>query len=303
MMNKQQQSRTEAMKRNRCMGPRVVFAAALLTGLLVAVPAAEATVMDVTGAGTLLWGFDGSDVDTDVGGVIALNNQAVTAAGDAARTSLGSDGGGQAQVVTVDTGNGLHPVIAFGGADDTYLSDFGATITGRHQIFIVNRFDENSGQSFNNYVIDGEDGAGRRPTGIRGTTGHYFTGDGGDIITDIPIALGRWQLISLSLGSATPGDDVFAITDGVTPDSFTAVTDSSGHNMTGLTVGGRTETPSAQTRFEGLIAEILVYESDLSPADIAAVEAHLVSKYLIPEPSTLVLIGIGLLGVAARWKR
>ena len=296
--NHAQRVRTESIAH----WPRALASVALVAGLVAAAPTAEATVIDVTGAGTLLWGFDATDVDTDGGGVTELNNQAGTSAGDAVRTSLGSAGGGQAQVASVDTGNGLHPVIAFDGADDTFLSDFGSTITGRHQIFLVARFDENSGESFNNYIIDGEDNSGRRPTGIRGTgpPPTYFTGDGGDIITDIGLSLGTWQLFTLSLGSATLGDDVFTVTDGVTSDSFVAVTDNSGHDMTGLTVGGRTASPSASNRFNGLIAEILVYDSNLSAGDIAAVESYLASKYLIPEPSTVVLLGIGMLGLVIR---
>ena len=250
--------------------------------------AAWAAVTDVTGAGTLLWGFDGTDVDTGPTGVTELNNQAGTAAGDAVRTSLGTGGGGQAQVQTVDTGSGLNLVVAFDGADDTYLSDFDSTITDRHQIFLVARFDEDSGESFNNYIIDGEDNSGRRPTGVRGTTGTYFTGDGGDIVTTIPVAIGEWRVFALSLGSAIQSNDIFTVTDGVTTSSFIAVTDTSGHDMTGLTVGGRTASPSAVNRFNGLIAEILVYNSDLSAADIAAVMDHLRDKYLTATGPTLV---------------
>ena len=262
-----------------------------LAGLMAAtLPAtmARGAVTDVTGAGTLLWGFDATDVDADAGGVTALNNQAATGAGDAVRTSLGTGGGGQAQVQTVDTGSGLHPVIAFDGADDTCLADFGSTVTGRHQIFLVARFDEDSGESFNNYIIDGEDNSGRRPTGVRGTTGTYFTGDGGDIVTTIPVAIGEWRVFALSLGSAIQSNDIFTVTDGVTTSSFIAVTDTSGHDMTGLTVGGRTETPSAVNRFKGMIAEILVYNSDLSAADIAAVMDHLRDKFITATGPTLV---------------
>ncbi len=64
-----------------------------------------------------------------------------------------------------------------------------------------------------------------------------------------------------------------------------------------------TVSPNSANRFKGLVAEILVYGSDLSPADITAVEDHLVTKYLIPEPATLALLGVGILVLSARRRR
>lgn len=57
--------------------------------------------------------------------------------------------------------------------------------------------------------------------------------------------------------------------------------DANGHSMTGLTVCGRTATPNAATRFEGKIAEILVYDANLAAADIEAVETYLLYKYIL----------------------
>ncbi len=263
----------------------------------------SAAVVDATAAGTLLWGFDGTSVGTDGGGVTQLNNQAPTAAPAATRTNLGTGGGGQAQLVTSNTGNGLHNVVEFDGADDTYLSVFGSTITGTQQIFVVVRFDEDGPESVNNYAIDGRDDSSRRPLGVRGTNNPstYFTGDGGDFITSIPIGFGKWQVIMLSLGSTF---NQIEVTDGTLAGTFAEnQSDGNTHPMTGLTVGGRTVNPSTQTRFKGQIAEILVYESNLSSNDRQAVTTYLVDKYIVPEPASLVLIGLGSLVLVKRRQR
>lgn len=274
-------------------------AAMAMAGTLLA-GSARAAVTDVSSAGTLFWGFDASDVGTDANGVTSLNNQAGTSAGDAVLSGLGTDITSQAQVVSSNTGNGLHDVIDFDGGADTYLADFGTSITGVHNIFIVVRFDENSGESVNNYVIDGEDNNGRRATGIRGTTSSYFTSDGGDFITSVPISLGEWQVITLTLGGTF---NQFRVTDGTPAGTYEEnQSDSNVHPMTGITVGGRTVSPNAQTRLDGQVAEILVYETNLSTADRTAVTDHLLNKYInvIPEPASIGLLGLGALAMLMR---
>lgn len=296
--------RTEISRRsaNAWSGSAWCAAAALSAAAMLLPGAASAAVVDASSAGTLLWGFDGTSIDTDGGGVTELNNQAGTSAGDAVRSNLGTDGGGQAQVVSADTGNGLHDVVAFDGADDTYLSDFGTSISGTQQIFLVVRFDEDGPESVNNYAIDGEDNAGRRPFGVRGTNdpSTYFTGDGGDFITNIEIGFGEWQVVMLSLGGTF---NTIEVTDGTPAGTFDQNQgDANTHDMTGLTIGGRTVSPSAQTRFEGQIAEILVYESNLSQVDRTAVTDYLLGKYIVPEPGSLALIGLGSLLLIQRRK-
>jgi hypothetical protein len=53
-------------------------------------------------------------------------------------------------------------------------------------------------------------------------------------------------------------------------------------------------------RFAGLMSEVLVYDSALSGAAEADIQAYLVDKYAIPEPATMILLGLGALALRRR---
>ncbi len=50
--------------------------------------------------------------------------------------------------------------------------------------------------------------------------------------------------------------------------------------------------------FQGDIAEVLIYKGELTDTDRDAIEGYLMAKYIVPEPSSLVLFGGGLLSWA-----
>jgi hypothetical protein len=41
------------------------------------------------------------------------------------------------------------------------------------------------------------------------------------------------------------------------------------------------------------VAELLVYDTYLSATEVAAVESYLNNKYFVPEPATMLLVGLG----------
>jgi hypothetical protein len=53
----------------------------------------------------------------------------------------------------------------------------------------------------------------------------------------------------------------------------------------------------------GDVAEVILYENGVSDADRAAVEQYLMTKYDIPEPATLALLGLGAAAVLRRRRR
>ena len=58
--------------------------------------------------------------------------------------------------------------------------------------------------------------------------------------------------------------------------------------------------PTYNAYFQGDIAEVLVFSTNLSAADRMSVENYLNKKYFVPEPATLTILGLGALALRRR---
>ena len=106
------------------------------------------------------------------------------------------------------------------------------------------------------------------------------------------------DLLKISVASYTGGTDLLTIRDM----SGSLLIDETGNcesgGMDGLVIGGATNADGTAMyhHLEGVVAEVLVYEGDLSSAEIAQIESVLMARWApVPEPSSVMLIIFGVI--------
>lgn len=127
------------------------------------------------------------------------------------------------------------------------------------------------------------------------------------------IAAGTWGILTLAIDTSnltTPFTYSFnLLSDGSSVFSFTDVGDGTANATAGIGTAGRLfggETGVAEPTTDawlGAIADLVIYQSVLTPAQITENNAEFTNLYAVPEPSTYALAGLGLVGLASRRRR
>ncbi len=158
-------------------------------------------------------------------------------------------------------------------ATTQYLVSFNTDGTGSNDNFIGTRYDAGNRITF---VYDG-------------TNFQTISNDAGIVGTDWVVLTVVWDSAAGTLKEYVNG-------------SLTGSINSAGNSSTDLSVSMfRTGSDTSRNyRFKGDYAELLVYNAALSDADRQATEQALLTKYAIPEPASLGLLGMGLMLISVR---
>ena len=135
-------------------------------------------------------------------------------------------------------------------------------------------------------------------SGVRANGGAY-------LVTPAPFDTGEWIVASAQIGEGVAYANLNYTVNGTyyAPTGGTLTTTARFHNKDSLIVGcGETLNGGYIDQYDGMVAEVLVYDRQLSTAEIAEVNEYLMDKYAIPEPATLLLLGLGTLAGLRRRK-
>jgi PEP-CTERM motif len=208
------------------------------------------------------------------------------------------------------------PVVAFtGGQNMIFTLPNANTYSGMTVIFVASPGSSQSGYE----VVVGSDTTGTRTTaGIRwafgvGSAGAQGLGWSG---TDSSLNLGNgismspnaflmnayrkdttnWNVYASRDDLATEFTD--NLTSGTHPDtSFPTGT------FNGVLGGEQSDAVAVAYQLEGYIGEVLIYDHALNPTEFASAISYLDEYYFVPEPSTVLLLGLGGLLLWRRMRR
>jgi len=165
-----------------------------------------------------------------------------------------------------------YPALEFDGSDYIWAtsSQFGV-LSGSKTVFFVCKTHVPDG----GYVFDGSSSSGRNAvfTGQSNLPSQWVLFTGQDVIGGPPVDLETFQVHCVSF---TEGHQQHWVNGDLIQEGFLGL-----DPMAGMVVGGRYTTSN---RFNGDIAELLVYDTDLSDADRASVEGYLLAKHPVTEP-------------------
>jgi hypothetical protein len=197
--------------------------------------------------------------------------------------------------------NGL-PVVRLDGLNDD-LSDSGGPFTGNvHTIFVVLQASKPAIEQ--DFLDAGPAGSTSYLANYTDTNGiHIFRGAGGGDVVNTNYTNGQYLIYGAVYDGGVAGGSAITINGAnTTTGTLGAIADSNtvyiGSNIGGLT-----------SFYAGDIAEILVYNSILSPSDYAANETYLNNKWFVassvPEPASLVtlLVVVGPVALTTRRRR
>ncbi len=216
--------------------------------------------------GKLVIGFDGSDVVVDGGGRVTLWTDQI-GDNDAAATTAAP------YLETVNTGNGLHPVVSFRGANFLKTAPFATPLDQRNAIFVVS---SRIGLK-NDYIFDGTDVTNRHGLVSRANftygmvaTKQIINENVSTTVNSDPNKANYVEIFTLLFNGATSemrinGTRVLSGDVGNVP-------------LGGLTIGAWYNGTAA---FNGKIAELLVYNGILTHSDVLDVEDYLRLKYQV----------------------
>ena len=258
------------------MCKKVCFVAGLALTLVLS-GNAFSTIAAPDAGGKLFLGFDGTDVTSADGTLVDSWNDQVAAGGIDNATAGGAR---RPSLITVNTGNGLHPVIDFNSAQYLKTADFvGGDISQTNVIFIVAAWDTLS----SDYLFDGISSSERHAlyTRSNNTYGMYA---GAQIINgNVPAVTGEFQVFAASF---TGGGNGWLRINGTQVLNGNVGNDVLG----GLSIGSNY---GASGFLDGKVAEVLVYNGGLNTAQLLSIEDYLQNKYIVPEPATMALLAMG----------
>ena len=228
-----------------------------------------------------LWVFNVSAfVPTDIASLeVWLKADAIEGLNDGDDVATWADSSGNGNDATEATNkptyetaeiNGL-PVIRFNGTNDEIsTAAFGTALTQPNTIFVVYKDPSGTGSE---YVYDGVLSTNRHGLLLDGTTpSREVTPYAGASPAGHTTEQNVWHISTIVYSSTS--SDVYE--DGTAEQTGI---DTGTHTLSALMIGSDWNT---YFYFGGDIAEILVYDAELSSADITQVEYYLANKYLLP---------------------
>ncbi len=263
---------------------RIMWMVGFVSCLLLSGSISQATVTAPDAGGKLAIGYDGDDVTVSEGTLVDSWNDQISTRGTDNATAGGTR---RPTLVSVNTGNGYHNVIDFNGGQYLKTAEFAnGDMVQTNVIFLVASWDSLS----SDYLFDGISSDKRNALYTR-SNNSYAMYAGNQIINNNGIAdTGTFHVFAVSF---TSGGNGWLRVDG----TRLLYGDEGNNVLGGLSLGSNY---GASGLLDGKIAEVLVYDGGLNTAQIESIESYLTNKYLVPEPATIGLIGLGLLGAFRR---
>jgi hypothetical protein len=175
-------------------------------------------------------------------------------------------------------------VVRFDGSND--FLDLNETMVnvGSFTLFAVGQFDR-TGMSANSFMIDGQAGSGdgrlRIGWDIVGTKFTMRGGNSANLPAWNPAADTNLHIFTLTSQVSGYLDGTFLGTSG-----NTATVTPAALNLGSFNLG-------QNQFFKGDVAEVIIYNRALTSTEIASVNTELAAKYIVPEPATMILLGLG----------
>ena len=221
------------------------------------------------------WAFSPTDI-SDL--KMWLKADAIEGLGDGEDVATWTDSSGNGNDATEATNkptyetaeiNGL-PVVRFNGTNDEIsTAAFGTALTQPNTIFVVYKDPSGTGTE---YVYDGLTTSNRHALLVDDTEPTRGCTAYAGVVSEYTTEQNVWHISTVVY--ATTSSDVYE--DGTAEQTADSI---GTHTLTGLMIGSDWNT---YFYFGGDIAEILVYDAELSSADITQVEYYLANKYLLP---------------------
>ncbi len=256
----------------------------VFAGSLMLIVPLTAAITAPDAGGKLVIGYDGTDVTVSAGTTLveSWNDQVALRSVDNAVSA----GDRRPELVQMDTGNGLHNVIDFSGTNYLKTADFAeGDMAQTNTIFVVAQWDSLS----SDYLFDGISSSERHALYTRSDNSYGMFAGAQIINGNVPAVTGQFQVFAASFNGSSGWFRV---------DGTTILSGNIGsHVLGGLSIGSNY---GASGMMDGKVAEVLVYDGGLNTAQLLSVEEYLANKYLVPEPTTMILLAIGGLGILRR---
>lgn len=192
----------------------------------------------------------------------------------------------------METGNGLHSVVDFDGSNDYLMTSvFSTPLDQSISIFVVAARDT----SASSYLVDGQNSTNAFKVGTT-SQNRYAMGAGKDVISGFYANVGVFEVYSALFQSSSGGNSRLYVSDALGTTQV-LLGDVGTNAMNALTLG---RWAGGGGYLNGQIAEVLVYDGNISGADVTSVQQYLLNKYIVPEPATILILTAGVIGLIRR---